>query len=235
MDTTPQKVALVTGANKGIGFEITRQLCFKGYSVWMAARNASRLAQSAGMLRGEGHDVIPVELDVTNPTQLSALMSRISDEKVTFDALINNAAVLHDGELNMLEVDAQIMMDTLHTNSVAPLQITRAMLPHMRDGSRIVMMSSGSGVFCEELSNWAPVYSMSKTLVNAVTRQLAPLLKPRNIAINAVCPGWVKTSMGGPNANRHVSQGAETPVWLATEVEPTVTGKFWRDKKEIGW
>lgn len=231
----PQNIALVTGANKGIGFEITRQLCFKGYTVWMAGRNASRLAQSAGMLRGEGHNVVPVELDVTDSAQLEGLIKRIEKEQVKFNALINNAAVLFDGELDLLEVDAKMMLETFQTNSIAPIQVTRALLPYMLDGSRIVMMSSGSGVFCGEISSWAPVYSMSKTVINAITRQLAPLLKPRKIAVNAVCPGWVKTEMGGPNANRHVAHGAETPVWLATEVGLTETGKFWRDKKEIGW
>jgi NAD(P)-dependent dehydrogenase (short-subunit alcohol dehydrogenase family) len=230
-----KKVALVTGANKGIGFEIARQLGFKSYRVFMCGRNAGKIRQAGGMLTGEGHDVEPIVLDVTNLEAVKELADRFKSEGIEIAALVNNAGILKDRETNLLELSYGDLHDTMLTNAYAPFFITQFFIPVMEEGSRVVMVSSGAGTFCGELSTWAPAYATSKTTLNALTRQLAPVLAQRNIAINAVCPGWVQTSMGGEGATRSVKEGAETPVWLATEVDLKETGKFWRDKAEISW
>ncbi|NEN24823.1 SDR family NAD(P)-dependent oxidoreductase [Cryomorpha ignava] len=236
MADSDQKVAIVTGANKGIGFEISRQLCFKGYKVYMCSRNTNRIMQSSGLLRGEGHNVVPTILDVTDPESIDNLLKILTDSGDKIDALVNNAAVLPDDQKSILDLSRAEILLTLETNTVAPLIMTKALLPFMNKGCRVVMLSSTAGSFCkDEIGSWAPIYSLSKTALNAVTRQLAPVLAKKDITVNAVCPGWTRTAMGGSNAPRSVDQGAETPVWLATEVEKDKTGKFWRDKKEISW
>lgn len=228
-----EKRALVTGANRGIGFEIVRRLCFAGYKVIACGRDMEKIQQAVGLLKGEGHDVEGMVLDVTDVASIRNLVENLEKEDIFLDALVNNAAVLLDRDLQILDATNRILMDTIETNTVAPLLVTKALLGRLKFGSRIVMMSSGAGVFCEGLSDWAPVYSLSKTGLNVVTRQLAKALDSREIRVNAVCPGWVQTEMGGEHAPRSIEHGAETPLWLATEVEET--GKFWRDKNEIGW
>lgn len=236
MSDSKQKVAIVTGANRGIGFEISRQLCFKGYKVYMCSRNLSRIQQSSGLLRGEGHNVETAILDVTNPESIENLIQSLANAEEKVDALINNAAVLLDDQKDILGLSRAEILLSLHTNTVAPLLMTKALLPLMNKGCRVVMLSSTAGTFCkEELGSWAPIYALSKTALNAVTRQLVPVLAKKDVMINAVCPGWTRTTMGGSNAPRSVDQGAETPVWLATEVTKAESGKFWRDKKEISW
>jgi NAD(P)-dependent dehydrogenase (short-subunit alcohol dehydrogenase family) len=225
--------ALVTGANRGIGFEIARRLGFAGYRVIACGRDLAKMNQAVGMLRGEGHEVVAKVLDVTDWGGLQSLREEMEKEEIELDALVNNAAVLLDRDLGILDIDPDVMGRTLTTNTMAPLMVTRMLLPLIKRGGRVVMMSSGAGAFCQDFSEWAPIYSLSKTALNALTRQLAPPLLDRGIMVNAVCPGWVQTSMGGSGAPRTIEQGAETPVWLATEVE--ATGKFWRDKQEIAW
>ncbi len=230
-----EKIALVTGANRGIGFEISRQLCFKGFKVYMASRNKSRIEQSSGLLRGEGHHVEAVVLDVTDQASINSFQAMLMERKEKLQVLINNAAILKDDSTSLLELPQGDVLATFTTNTLAPLIVTRTLMPLLASGSRVIMLSSGAGAVCGEIGSWAPIYSMSKTALNAITRQLAPLLKKENIAVNAVCPGWVKTEMGGQEAPRSVGEGAQTPVWLATEADQSETGKFWRDKKEISW
>ncbi len=236
MPQSKQKIAIVTGANKGIGFETSRQLCFKGYKVYMGSRQMNRILQSSGLLRGEGHDVVPIELDVTSQESIDNLLNTLKEADEKIDALVNNAAVLLDDKTDIFGLSQEAVLLTLETNTVAPLMVTKALLPYMNKGCRVVMLSSSAGTFCQDkMGTWAPIYSLSKTALNAITRQLAPELIKNEITINAVCPGWTRTAMGGENAPRTVHQGAETPVWLATDLEMNQTGKFWRDKKEISW
>lgn len=232
---TEKKFALVTGANKGLGFEISRQLGFAGFDVYMCGRNEGRLNQAAGMLRGEGHRMIPTVLDVTRAEDIERVAESLRSDGVRLDALVNNAAILLDENQSLLEVSDQAILETFQTNALGPLRLTRTLAPLLKDGARIVMVSSEAGAFCNGISNYAPVYSMSKTAMNVVTRRFALALASRRIAVNAASPGDVRTSMGGPGATRSVGEGAETPVWLATEVPLESTGKFWRDKEEIAW
>jgi NAD(P)-dependent dehydrogenase (short-subunit alcohol dehydrogenase family) len=185
------------------------------------------------MLRAENDNVTAKVLDVTNKDSIAALVKEFREEDIKLDVLVNNAAVLLDGDVDLMDISPEDFLTTLNTNTVAPFLVTRSFMSFLKQGSRVVMMSSGAGAYCDSVSDWAPIYSLSKTGLNAVTRQLAKVLEPKGILINAACPGWVKTDMGGEGATRSIKEGAETPVWLATEVNES--GKFWRDKQVIDW
>ncbi len=232
---TPGKIAVVTGANKGIGFEITRELCFAGYSVYMCGRNKSRITQAAGLLRGEGHMVIPVKVDVSKIGDIEAFAETLKTNKVEVHTVVNNAAVRFDWNISVLEIEYEQAVQTVLTNTIAPLYFTRAMLPFMKEGARVVMMSSGARTVARDFVNGEGTYSMSKTGLNTITRHLAPELEERGIVVSVASPGLVRTDLGGVNAERSAKDGAETPVWLATEITLNQTGHFWQDKKIIPW
>ncbi|MEX1274756.1 MAG: SDR family NAD(P)-dependent oxidoreductase, partial [Bacteroidota bacterium] len=151
------------------------------------------------------------------------------------DILVNNAGILLDESTSILDVGPDIVHRTITINTLGAFFVTQTFLPLLVKGSRIVNVSSGAGEIGEGMSTYAPVYSISKTAMNAMTCQFALALKRKGIAVNAVCPGWVRTEMGGKMAPRSVKNGAETPVWLATDAPIGETGKFWRDKKVIAW
>jgi NAD(P)-dependent dehydrogenase (short-subunit alcohol dehydrogenase family) len=150
------------------------------------------------------------------------------------DVLINNAAILLRQDQSLLTSDVEIYKQTIETNAHAHLHVTRHFLPLMTRGSRIIMTSSGGGSMTDPVGGWSPAYCVSKTLLNSITRQLAYELTNKQIAVNAFCPGWVRTDMGGKSAPRSVDQGADTAVWLATKDEVS-TGRFFRDRREIEW
>jgi NAD(P)-dependent dehydrogenase (short-subunit alcohol dehydrogenase family) len=212
------KTALVTGANKGIGSEVARQLDKKG---WRVIRTARRPPDDSF-----------IELDVTDPASIAAAAQKVD----ALDVLVNNAGILEDGDENVLTLDASIVRRALETNTLGPLRVTQAFLPALLKSrqARIVNVSSGGGQL-SDMGTWAPAYCISKTALNAVTVQLANALREKNIPVNSVCPGWVRTDMGGPNAPRSVEEGADTIVWLVTEAPRSLTGKFLRDRKEIPW
>jgi NAD(P)-dependent dehydrogenase (short-subunit alcohol dehydrogenase family) len=148
--------------------------------------------------------------------------------------LVNNAAILLDPTGDVLSLESDLLLQTLETNTIGPLRLIQALAPIMTRGGRIVNVSSGGGQLSVP-SSWSPAYCMSKTALNAVTVQLAEALKPRGIAVNAVCPGWVRTDLGGPGAPRSLQQGADSILWLVLEAGPDHTGGFWRDGAPIPW
>ena len=230
-----EKVALVTGGNRGIGKEIVRQLAQSGMKVILSARFAVKGKIVAETLKAEGLDVTFIQLDVSDERTIEIAADEIKERFGKLDVLINNAGILIDGKDNLLEIESSKIFSTIHTNAIGSLLVTRIMLPLIPKGGRVVMISSGGGSICNGISGWSPIYCTSKTTLNALTMHLTPLLLEKGICINAVCPGWVQTDMGGSSASRTVDIGAETPVWLATEASPELTGKFFRDKEEISW
>jgi len=150
--------------------------------------------------------------------------------------LINNAGIYPDEGVSILTASRELMMGTLETNTLGALETTQAFLPFLKKAApaRIINLSSGYGQI-EGLSANAPSYCLSKLALDGVTIMLAQALKAERIAVNAMCPGWVKTDMGGASAPRSVAEGADTAVWLASEADPQVTGKMFRDRKEIPW
>lgn len=230
-----QPTVLITGGNKGIGLEIARQLGKKGFHIFLGARSESRGQAAQRTLEREEINCTFVLMDVEQEASIQQAFQQIQSNTSHLNVLINNAAVLLDGNSSLMSIPTQEIEQTFQINIVGPILTTRIFMPLLKKGSRIVNVSSGAGAITEGVSGYAPIYSISKTALNAVTLQFAHVLKGRGIPVNALCPGWVRTDMGGSNATRSVEKGAETPVWLATEAPLSLTGKFFRDKQEIAW
>ena len=239
MNATSRRSAVVTGANRGIGREIARQLAAKGYRVVVTARDAAKGRQAAKELAAEG-DVTFHALDVTS----AASIKRLARDLPVIDVLVNNAGVYLEGGYDAdgtptnsaLATPRKVLDATLRTNLYGPFLLCQAVLPGMleRGHGRVVNVSSGSGQLAD-MGRGEAAYRMSKTALNAMTRLLAMETKGTDVLVNAFCPGWVRTDMGGPHAKRSVEQGADTGVWLATLPASGPTGGFFRDRKPIPW
>jgi NAD(P)-dependent dehydrogenase (short-subunit alcohol dehydrogenase family) len=237
---TDKRVALVTGANRGMGLEIVRQLSRLGLIAVLAARDLEKGKVAADTLAAEEFYVPVVALDVTDADSIRAAVAEVRGLFGRIDVLVNNAAILKEGLLpedtSVLDVSGDLVNQTFLTNTVGPLRMIQATVPGMRERGygRIVNLSSGAGQLAEMGSGF-PAYRLSKSALNALTRTTAAELGAHEIKINSVCPGWVRTDMGGPHATRTVEHGAETAVWLATLPEDGPTGGFFRDMKPIPW
>jgi NAD(P)-dependent dehydrogenase (short-subunit alcohol dehydrogenase family) len=231
------RIAVVTGASKGIGFEICRQLGQKGVNVVLTARDPGRGQEAVSSLQQEGLNIIFHALDVTAPQQVRKLADYMEGSHGRCDILVNNAGILADKRgASVLDVSPETMCATLEANLYAPLRISQALVPLMRKHryGRIVNLSSGLGQL-EGMDDGTPAYRVSKAALNALTCMFAAAGKDSGILVNSMCPGWVRTDMGGANATRSVEQGAETAVWLATLPDDGPTGGFFRDRKAIAW
>ncbi len=239
-----KKIALVTGANRGLGLEISRQLATKEITVVMGCRNQDQGAAAVKLLKEEGHDVHLAILDVTNLLHIEETKNYIEENFGRLDILVNNAGIMIDGRTLASELELHELAQTLGTNLYGPLFLSKTFLPMMiaQDYGRIVNMSSILGSMTE-MSNLnsqyemvrSPAYRISKTSLNSLTTNLAMELRGRNVLINSCCPGWTKTDMGGPNAVKEIKDGADTPVWLATLPDGGSSGQFFRDRKVIPW
>ena len=229
-----KRIVLVTGANKGIGFEVARQLARKGFHVFLGARDEKAGRVAAEKLRNEG-EITLIKIDIANPESIVRAAEEFSRESDRLDTLINNAGILLDEDKDILKISAETFEKTLRTNTLGSLLVSQAFVPLLRKSSapRIVNVSSGGGQLADGADGWAPAYCISKTALNGVTSQLAAALP--SFAVNSVCPGWVRTDMGGANATRSVQEGASGIVWLAADAPQTETGKFWKDRKVIPW
>lgn len=227
------KIALISGANKGIGFAAAQILAQHGFSVWLGARDESRGLEAAQKLVDEGLDARFVQLDVADASSVAAALETVKNQGGALDVLVNNAAI-NLGEGSVLETDADIFRRTFETNVWGVLNVTQAFWPLLlqSDSPRVINVSSGLGRLFD-MTNESPAYSVSKTALNGLTRQFAGLGKEK-ISVNSICPGWVRTDMGGPNSQRLPAQGAAIIVKLATMENPP-TGKYLNDAGEIGW
>lgn len=226
---------LVTGANRGIGHEIARQLLTKGFHVILSGRNENKLSEALNQLNTGSGKVEMIVMDVDRFESVKEAARILLARNVTLDVIINNAGILLNEDRSLLEHDDEILKNTINTNCYGPIRVIHAFQAMLKSPGRIINLSSEGGSMSVPVGGWAPAYCVSKTMLNAITRQLAYELSARNIAVNAVCPGWVKTDMGGKHATRPVDKGAETVVWLATEARQELTGKFFKDKQEINW
>ncbi len=231
-----QRIALVTGANRGIGLETARQLARRGFHVVVAARNPEGGQWAAKTICESGGKATFLPLDVSRSESVRATATEFAGIADHLDVLINNAAIYPDQGVSVLTVSRDLLIDTFQTNTFGPLEVTQAFLPFLRKGAaaRVINVSSGYGQL-DGLSPHVPSYCLSKLALNGLTIMLAQALKPYGIAVNAVDPGWVRTDMGGPGAPRPVEKGADTIVWLAAEAPQALTGKFFRDREEIPW
>jgi NAD(P)-dependent dehydrogenase (short-subunit alcohol dehydrogenase family) len=229
-----QRTALVTGANKGIGFEVARELARLGLRVFLGARNEKAGRAAVDKLGKEG-GVSFLEIDVSKADSIQRAAEAMSHQTERLDVLVNNAGILLDEDKDALTITAEIFETTMRTNTLGPWLVAQAFAPLLKKSAepRIVNVSSGGGQLENGADGWAPGYCVSKTALNGVTAQLAAALP--KFAVNSVCPGWVRTEMGGENATRSVAEGAATIVWLATEAPHDLTGKFVKDRKVIPW
>jgi NAD(P)-dependent dehydrogenase (short-subunit alcohol dehydrogenase family) len=230
------KVAAVTGGNRGIGFEICRQLARQGADVILTARDEAKGKKACEELRKEWDLVRFHPLDVDDPPSIRRFREFVEKEFGRLDILVNNAGINIDAEMTVADVGIETVSRTVRTNVNGPLLMCQAMLPMMsrHNYGRIVNVSSTMGSLTEMAGGY-PAYRISKTALNAVTRVLAFETMGTNIRVNSMCPGWVRTDMGGPEAERSVEEGADTAVWLATLPDGGPTGGFFRDRKQIPW
>jgi NAD(P)-dependent dehydrogenase (short-subunit alcohol dehydrogenase family) len=231
-----EKIVLVTGGNRGIGLEAGRQLGRRGWRVLIGARDPESGERVAVELRSGGARVEFLRLDVSDSGGIREAAKELGRRADHLDVLINNAGIYPDKGVTILTVPRELLTRTFQTNTFGPVEVTQAFLPLLRASSagRVVNISSGYGQL-DGLSPDVPSYCLSKLALNGVTLMLAPALQADGIAVNSMCPGWVRTDMGGPNASRSVEEGADTAVWLATEAPQELTGRFFRDRKEIPW
>ena len=229
------KTALVTGANKGIGREVARQLAGKGFHLFIGARNRAAGRKAAEEIAKQGGKATFLEIDVNDNESVTGAAREFSKVVDHLDVLVNNAGIMVDGDDAILKISDDLVRKTLETNTLGALRVTRAFVPLLAKSKapRVINVSSGGGQLTGGADGWSPAYCISKTALNGVTSQLAAALP--KFAINSVCPGWVRTDMGGRNATRSVEEGADTIVWLATDAPQELTGKFLRDRKEIPW
>jgi NAD(P)-dependent dehydrogenase (short-subunit alcohol dehydrogenase family) len=228
-------IIVVTGGNRGIGFEICRQLAKRGAQVVLTARKPEAGEEAVKRLAAQNLSARFHPLNVTEPQGIAALHDFLERSFGRLDVLINNAGIITDEEASGLEVKLSTVRATLETNTLAPLHLAQTLAPLLRRSraGRIVNMSSGMGALSDTQCGYA-AYRISKAALNAVTGILAAELRGA-VAVNSMCPGWLKTDMGGANAERDVSEGADTAVWLALDAPQDLTGKFLRERKVIAW
>ncbi len=221
------KLAVVTGANRGLGQETARQLAALGYQVLSASR--------------KGSDGLP-PLDVEKPDQIKAFCTWVEKEFGRLEVLVNNAGIFLDATAGnfspstAFDVPAETVLRTFTINTLGAFQLCQGLIPLMRKNGygRVVNVSSGMGQLSEMRQGW-PAYRISKTSLNAVTRIFAGETSGSNILVNSICPGWVRTDMGGTDAERSIEQGVDTIVWAATLPDGGPTGGNFRDRKAIPW
>lgn len=229
------KTVLITGANRGIGYETAKQLKALGFQVILSARDAKK-----GQDAAESLGVYFLQMDVSEKLSISAAAIEYKQRfGSSLDILINNAGIFPDQEDSVLNVQAELMNQAFITNTIGPMLVTQQFIcllenSNLEQGARIINLSSKIGQL-STMSDTAPAYSISKTALNALTIQQATALADKNIIVNSVSPGWVRTDMGGENAELSVEQGVDSIIWLATEAPKSITGKFIRDRKQIEW
>jgi NAD(P)-dependent dehydrogenase (short-subunit alcohol dehydrogenase family) len=235
--STPQTI-LITGANKGIGFEACRQLARLGHKVILSARSAERGEKAVEELAREGLKVEFLLLDTASEDSILRAARELRKRIAALHVLINNAAILDTWDGTILTAKASDLSDTFATNVVGPVLLTQALLPLLEAGkpSRVINVSSRLGSIEDMSDGWAG-YGISKAALNAATRKLAGALSPRGISVNAASPGWVRTDMGEEGANLSLEEGGRNIVRLVTDVPHTITNQFLGEggNGEIPW
>jgi len=236
MSTPSGRVALVTGANRGMGLETCRHLLVRGLRVAMCGRDTAATERARQTLGDLSQNAVAVQMDVTNHDSIEAAHETIVDRFGQVDVLVNNAAVLLFEHSDVFSIPPDGFQRTFETNLFGAIEVCRRFVPAMADQryGRVVNVSSGLGQLTN-MSTYAPAYAISKTALNAFTRIVAETYRRRGVLANVVDPGWVRTDMGGPSAPRSVSQGVETTVWLATLPDDGPTGGFFHDRRPIPW
>jgi NAD(P)-dependent dehydrogenase (short-subunit alcohol dehydrogenase family) len=228
-----RRVAVVTGANRGIGLEVVRQLAADGFVAVLGSRDLAKGAAAAEGLGGL--TVEPRQLDVADPDSVTAFAAELERDHGRVDVLVNNAAIDYDTWESGVDADLDVVREALETNLLGAWRVAQALLPLLRrsPSARIVNVSSGGGALTD-MGGGTPAYRVSKTALNALTRILAAELRDAGILVNSVCPGWVATDMGGPGG-RPVADGAASVMWAVRLPDDGPTGGFFRDGRRIDW
>lgn len=244
MEQHSRRVAFVTGASRGIGFEISRQLAQKGITVVMGGRDAQKGRAACDRLGRQDLNVHYQSLDVTEEASIRSAVAAIEAARGRLDILVNNAGVYLDAGCSALDVSMEIVRRSFQTHTLGPLLLCQLCIPIMRRGGygRIVNLASSLGSLAEmsdrESTSFglkSPAYRLSKAGLNVVTVMVAKEVSGENILVNSCCPGWVRTDMGGSEAPLGIEQGADTPVWLATLEDGGPSGGFFRERTRIPW
>lgn len=233
------RVAVVTGGYGGIGLAICEGLAKAGLRIILAGRNPNEGNACAEDLQAKGLDVVYAPLDVTRPEDIQRLSQFIDHKYGRLDVLVNNAGIFPDSaesDNTLMTAKIETIQRGLETNVYGPIRLCQTLIPLMQRNQygRIVNVSSGMGQLAE-MGGGSPAYRLSKTALNAVTCILSAELEGTNILVNSMCPGWVRTRMGGEEAPRSPQEGADTAIWLATLPDNGETGGFFRDRKSIAW
>jgi NAD(P)-dependent dehydrogenase (short-subunit alcohol dehydrogenase family) len=235
------RVAVVTGANRGLGLETCRQLAEQGISVVLTSRSVDKGRAAVEQLQNAGVELRYHWLDVTDAASLEALAAFMKREYARLDIVVNCAGIFSDpydpanpGPASIFNADITTIRTSLETNTYGALRVCQLLIPLMNGRGNVVNVSSGMGQL-SDMNGCCPGYRLSKTALNAITRIFADELKDTHIKINSVCPGWVRTDMGGSNAERSVAEGAAGIVWAACLPEDGPTGGFFRDGRPIPW
>ena len=228
------RVVLVTGANRGIGRELARQLARRGDTVVLTARDLAKAERTAAALPGHER-VLARRLDVTDPASIERVATDLDRRYGRLDVLVNNAAIHYDTWQQASTADLQVVREALEVNLLGPWQTSLTLLPLLRVSGhgRIVNVSSEAGSLAS-MNGGPPAYNVSKTALSALTRMLASDLRRDRILVNAVCPGWVATDMGGPGG-RPVAEGAASVLWAVDLPDDGPTGGFYRDGRPVPW
>ena len=230
------KIALVTGANRGIGFEVCRQLAEHGLHVILTSRDEVKGYAATETLRREGYELSYHQLEVTDLASVATLREFVVNKFGSLDVLINNAGVYLDEGVSIFEVSLETMRLTQEINFYGPLYLCRAFVPLMQQHNygRVVNVSSGAGAITK-MDGRTAAYKISKVALNALTRIVAAEVRGYNIKVNTMCPGWVSTDMGGPGAPVTPTEATDTIIWLATLPDNGPTSGFFRNRQPIPW
>ena len=239
-----QKIALVTGANKGIGYEIARGLAKQGTTLFLACRDMTRAEKAAGQLAQEGLVAIPLHLDVTNPETIAAATARVDEAHGKLDVLVNNAGIAREWQLEPSQTPLAVVRQVYETNLFGAIAVIQAVLPLLlrSPAGRIVNVSSSLGSLTltsdisSELSRFHALgYCTSKSALNAVTVQFANELRGTPVKVNAVCPGYVATDLNNHNGPRTPEQGARIAIQMATIPQDGPTGGYFNEDGRVPW
>lgn len=230
-----KKIAVVTGANRGMGKAVSEKLATLNYFVIMVGRHEKEINEAALTLSKNGLSVEAFVADVENEKDIQKLVNYISEKYGVLDVLINNAGIyIQEGDI--FSAKDSVMETTFQTNTMGPYRLMKGLIPIMKKHGygRVVNVSSGLGSF-DGFSSNCPAYSVSKVALNMLTKLFASEVDGTNVKVNAICPGWVKTDMGGPNASRSIEQGISGMIWAATLDDKGPNGGFFRDGSPIDW
>lgn len=227
--------SLITGANRGLGRAVAWQLAEAGHHVILTSRSESGRAVAEEM-KSAGNDVVFHQLDVADGQSIAELSEFIADTYGKLDVLVNNAGIHYDTFQNTMTADFNIVEEAIRVNTLGPWRLSKALYPYLKasDHGRIVNVSSSSGSFVDSWPG-TPAYSMTKAALNMLTLKMAADLKDDGILVNAVCPGWARTDMGGQEAPRSAEEGAKSIAWAALLEDDGPTGGFFRDGERISW